>query len=75
MIIHQYGMVILQEGNPIRVENWNIERESNDPQDATNEQLVLMAAIQWAQKKLGDAVLKSFLKRSQELKAQHPRAN
>lgn len=55
MKIHKYGVVILSEGQPIRVEDWLIEREPEDPADATNEQLLLGFAIHWAKQKFDAA--------------------
>jgi hypothetical protein len=55
MIIRKYGVVILTEGK-IQVEGWLVERDASDPDEATNEQLLLEVAIPWAQKKLNDAI-------------------
>lgn len=57
MKINRYGVVILTEGNP-RVEGWLVERESDDPEDATTEQLLLGFAIHWAKERF-DAALNS----------------
>ena len=56
MIIRKYGVVILTEGK-IQVEGWLVERTASDPDEATNEQLLLEVAIPWAQKKLNDAIM------------------
>lgn len=55
MKVIQHGVVILSEG-PVQVNGWNIQREASDPADATGEQLVLMAAIPWAQARLAQAL-------------------
>lgn len=55
MKINKYGVVILTEGQP-RIEGWNIEREPNDPKDATDEQLLLGFAIKWAEERFRVAV-------------------
>lgn len=57
MKILKHGVVILTEG-PVRVEGWNIQRESTDPpeSEATNEQLLLEVAIPWAQQRLNAAI-------------------
>jgi hypothetical protein len=54
MKIIKYGVVILTEG-PVRVEDWVVEREPDDPKDATEEQLLLGYAIHWAQQKFDAA--------------------
>ena len=63
MKILKYGVVILTEG-PVRVENWLVEREPEDPADATEEQLLLGFAIEWAQGRfraaLNDATMDVF---------------
>lgn len=56
MIIHKYGTVTLREGLPPLVENWNVEREPEDPTDATDEQLLLGFAITWAKERFQAAV-------------------
>ena len=55
MKIHKYGTVILTEGR-VLVDGWNVEREPDDPQEATNEQLLLGFAIHWAKQRF-DAAL------------------
>jgi hypothetical protein len=55
MKITRYGTVILTEG-PVRVEDWLVEREPEDPTEATTEQLLLEFAIPWAQGRLQDTV-------------------
>jgi hypothetical protein len=48
MIVHRFGAVILTKGK-VQVEGWNIEREPDkDPADATDEQLLLGYAVNWA---------------------------
>lgn len=62
MKIHKYGTVILEHGQPVRVEGWNIEREPDvDPAEATDEQLLLGFAIHWAQDTLRGAVNSALL--------------
>ena len=65
MKIHKYGVVILSEG-PVRVEGWQVQREPEDPKDATDEQLLLGFAIHWAkgrfQAALADASMDVFRK-------------
>ena len=51
MKIHKYGTVTLTEG-PVNIEGWNIQREPDDPKDATDEQLLLGFAVTWAQERL-----------------------
>ena len=36
-------------GGPVKIEGWNIQRTPEDPEDATNEQLLLTYAIAWAE--------------------------
>lgn len=63
MKIHTFGTVTLTTG-PVKVEGWNIEREPEDPIEATDEQLLLGFAINWAQAQLikatNDAMLDVF---------------
>jgi len=54
MKINKFGAVTLTEG-PVKIEGWNIEREPDDPKDATDEQLLLGFAIHWAHEKLREA--------------------
>jgi len=61
MKINQYGHVILTK-DKILVEGWLVEREASDPEDATNEQLLLEVAIPWAQQKLNDAIMQELRK-------------
>jgi hypothetical protein len=70
MKIHKYGTVILTEG-PVKVDGWNIERESDDPAYATDEQLLLKFAITWAQKKLNAAILND-LQRAAKTRKREP---
>ena len=66
MKVTKYGVVVLTEG-PVRVEGWLIEREPSDPTEATNEELLLEVAINWAQKRfeaaLRDAARQAFEKK------------
>lgn len=55
MKVNRYGTVTLSEG-PIRVDGWLIEREPDDPADATSEQLLLAVAIDWARERFDAAV-------------------
>jgi len=59
MRIHQYGSILFEASGAIGIDGWVIEREPDDPVDATNEQLVLTGAIRWAQKRLQTAILES----------------
>ena len=67
MRIKKHGVVILTEG-PVRIEGWQVEREPDDPADATSEQLLLDLAIDWAWEKLrtatNRALAETMLKRS-----------
>lgn len=47
MKINRFGQVIIEK-ETIRVEGWLIEREPADPLDATEEQLLLGFATEWA---------------------------
>jgi hypothetical protein len=58
MKIHQYGTVTVVNDGPIKVEGWLVEREPEDPANATTEQLTLGFAIHWAKEKF-DAAVKS----------------
>ena len=60
MKIRKYGVVILTAG-PVKVEDWIIEREPEDPKDATDEQLLLGFAIHWAKAQLETAIKSSTL--------------
>jgi hypothetical protein len=60
MKIIKFGTVTLTEG-PVNIEGWNIQREPNDPKDATDEQLLLGFAITWAQERLTVAVNSAIL--------------
>lgn len=48
MIVTKCGQVIIEAGKPIRIENWEVQREPSDPAAATTEQLLLAFAIDWA---------------------------
>ena len=65
MKINKFGTVTLTQGN-VLVEGWEIEREPEDPENATNEQLLLGFAIKWAEERLrvatNSAVLEVFRK-------------
>lgn len=69
MKIHQFGTVTLTTG-PVKVEGWNIEREPEDPIEATDEQLLLGFAVRWAQEQLtkamNAAILDVFRKRTKD---------
>jgi hypothetical protein len=54
--IVQYGTVTFSQDQPVDVRDWIVEREPEDPADATPEQLLLAFAIHWAQEKLRNAV-------------------
>jgi hypothetical protein len=54
MNIIKHGVVILTEG-PVRVEDWVVEREPDDPTDATIEELLLGFAITWAKQRFDAA--------------------
>jgi hypothetical protein len=56
MKVITHGVVILSATGPIRVEGWNVEREPDDPADATTEQLLLGVAVHWAREKMNTAV-------------------
>jgi hypothetical protein len=47
MKINTYGEVIITP-DAIKIEGWNISREAADPADATEEQLLLAFAVNWA---------------------------
>ncbi len=51
MKINQYGTVTISQDKPIDVSGWLVERESSDPVDATNEQLLLEVVLTWAREK------------------------
>lgn len=55
MKVTQFGQVIFTQGD-IKIENWRIEREPDDPKDATDEQLLLAYAIHFAQEKFASAM-------------------
>lgn len=54
MKIIKYGTVVLRQEGPL-VEGWLVEREPEDPKDATTEQLLLAVAIAWAEEKFNIA--------------------
>lgn len=74
MKIHRYGTVTLRENLSPLIEGWNIEREPEDPTDATDEQLLLGFAITWAKQRfeaaLNMAVLDVFRKKQMVIAAQ-----
>ena len=76
MRIIKYGVVILSEGD-VRIEGWLMEREADDPEEATNEQLLLGFAVDWAQKRFNVAlnnasmdVLRAIVRRQMEARLQ-----
>lgn len=73
MKIHKFGTVILTEG-PVKVDGWNVEREPEDPIDATTEQLLLGFAITWAKERLtaatNDAILDVFRAAAKQKKSE-----
>lgn len=71
MIIRKYGQVILEEGKNIRVEGWQVERESADPEDATSEQLLLATAIEWAYEKFTTAMNDAGIKALRDYRRAH----
>jgi hypothetical protein len=66
MKIIKYGVVILSEG-PVRVENWIVDREPDDPEDATMEQLLLGFAIHWAKERFDAALNQASMKAFREI--------
>lgn len=60
MKIQKYGTVILTTG-PVKVDDWIVEREPDDPKDATDEQLLLGFAVKWAQERLTVALNSAIL--------------
>lgn len=74
MKINQYGTVTLREGLPPLIEGWVVERDSNDPEEATAEQLLLGFTITWAKQRfeaaVNMAVLDVFRKRQALVGAQ-----
>lgn len=66
MKIHKYGVVILTAG-PVQVEGWQVEREPNDPEDATTEQLLLAFAIHWAQERFKANLNRESMKAFREI--------
>lgn len=67
MKINKFGTVTLREGLPPLIEGWLVEREPEDPADATPEQLIVGFAIIWAEKRFiaakNMAILDVFRKR------------
>jgi hypothetical protein len=55
MKIDVYGTVTLRQGAGPLVEDWRVEREPDDPKDATTEQLLLAYAISWAEERFNQA--------------------
>lgn len=72
MKIIRYGEITFREGQGPDIHGWLVEREPEDPKDATEEQLILGFAITWAQEKfrlaLNMAVMDVFRQRKQEIK-------
>lgn len=58
MKIVKFGTVIFKQGQGPLIEGWNVEREPEDPADATTEQLLLGFVVVWAKEKF-EAALKS----------------
>jgi len=56
MKIHTYGTVTLRQDQGPLIEGWQVEREPSDPEDATNEELLLGFAIHWARERFTAAV-------------------
>lgn len=79
MKIIRYGTVTFREGVGPQIEGWQIEREPEDPEDATMEQLLLGFAIHWAKEKFDAAmkdattdVLRQMIQKSLEKKFPKP---
>jgi hypothetical protein len=53
--ITKYGTVTLRQGEGPLIEGWEIEREPDDPKDATPGQLLLAYAITWAEEQFNIA--------------------
>ncbi len=49
MKINQFGTITFRQGAGPSIENWQVEREPEDPKDATTEQLLLAYVISWAE--------------------------
>jgi hypothetical protein len=80
MKVHKFGQVIVTNdvNQPIKIEDWNIEMEPNDPQDATPEELLVSFATEWALDRLATEVGKAKIqvfKHWQQLAKQQGRAN
>ena len=59
MKIIRHGVVIISN-DKIRIEDWRVEQEPNDPTDSTTEQQLVYLAVKWALKRLQAEVLKAF---------------
>jgi hypothetical protein len=70
MIINKFGVVIIEK-DAIKIEDWQVERESGDPTDATSEQLLLGYATDWALKRLKDELSKAAFDVFRNLRARN----
>lgn len=70
MLVKQHGVVIFTQGD-IKVENWQIEREPDDPKEATDNQLLLAYAVHFAQEKFAQAMQGETKKLIQQLVQRH----
>lgn len=61
MKIHKYGTLTLREGLPPLIEGWNVEREPEDPADATMEQLLTGFVVSWGKERFQAAVNMAIL--------------
>lgn len=61
MKVDKYGAVIIDDSAQIRIEGWVFHRDSDDPIDATDGELLLGFAAQWALKKLQQAVAEAAI--------------
>ena len=80
MKVHKFGQVIVTNdvNQPIKIEDWNIEMEPSDPQDATPGELLVSFATEWALDRLATEVGKAKIqvfKQWQQLAKQKGRAN
>lgn len=55
MKIIEFGTLKFIEGAGPIIQDWQVEREADDPADATNEQLLLSFVLNWAKKKFDTA--------------------
>lgn len=73
MKIHKYGTVTFTTDN-VLIEGWHVEREPEDPTEATDAQLLLGFAIHWAQGRfqtaINDASLDVFRKWAKQKQAE-----